>query len=718
MAWPGCLLLLLLHTGLPQPGHSFPPSTLQCHIPHDTPVLYCSWDSGLDPLIPTNYTMHWESQDGTLDSVEATNVSGVILRDQYNDHSDLRVWFTAVNQQGNITSEVVEFNTGDIIKPPTPEIYNHSLKPLEIYWKLECYSLLGRHNGDCEVRYRNQDQQDWTQERNLLNNFLPRTPEPFTVYEFQVRCACQNSPETCQDCPETCQDCPETCQDCPETCQDCPETCLDCPETCLDCPETVNSDWSLTYTAQSDEAAPVKALDVWSDCGLTTELSQCLLMWKELPAKFARGKVVRYEVTLLYSDGTPGFETIPVVNLDSRGKIWRFNLRAGVLEVAVSAHNSKGASEPARLALPTSSKGALVSELSCIVNRTDLNASWFLPNQYIESIQEYVVQYNKAGHFQTTGFDWIKVEKDQLSVILRGAFNECTAYNVSLFAVLNNSSCLLASKIAYSVHGLPPKVRNVTSDIKEKTVTVSWQHNFLNESKGHVLYYQLVLDNSTVHNVSGNQRSFVFEGLTSGDHQVWIRAATEAGLGPSEPTNFKFNPGSFSPFSMWTKTVLFLVTFFVTLIVFRGMYKWCILQKVPDAMNSKLFLQNLSQLDSPWPECPASVGSNPKISKLEVLEKPPRDAKSSPRKMSNSDRVLEERTRTRSAEEQDEEKHVGLRDYGEKDLLQTRGRRESRKEGYSIMTDNYEDEGGGEESLSEDDQFVSDYEKHYMPGHV
>ncbi|XP_012991263.3 interleukin 12 receptor, beta 2a, like isoform X2 [Esox lucius] len=683
MAWTGvsCLLMLLLHTGLPKPGNPPPPSTPQCYIPYATLVdILCSWDPGSDPQIPTSYTMYWQSGDWT-DSVEGTNVSGVIPRDRYSKYSDLEVWVKAVNKLGNVTSEKASFNTGDIMKPPAPEIFKHSHQPLEIFWRIDCLELVSLK--ECEVQYRTQDQQDWTQEEeSLLKSYSLQTPQPNTLYEFQVRCACE-----------------------------------------CNCAESMMSDWSSTYTARSYEAAPVKALDVWSDCGVTSELSQCGLMWKELPIQFARGEVLGYMVTLLYSNGTKKDENVLLTmngdRLVSQEKIWRFTPSLqGVLGGDVSAYNSQGASEHAHHALPTSCKGLPVSELSFTVNMTlwSLNVSWFLPNQPIENIQEFVVQYNKAGIFPTAGFEWIKVDRNLMSVILRGHFENFTAYNVSLYAVFNNSSCLLASKIAYSISGLPPKVRDFQSQIDGNVVTVSWQHNLLNESKGHILYYQLILDNSTVHNVSGNQTSFVFSGLTSGHHHVWIRAATEAGLEPSGSINFFYLETDGIFYTLWLIILVLLTLLFLFLLI------WCIKEKlcfqVPDPINSKLFQQKIPEFNSSWTGNCNSVEYNPKISELEVVEKPLWDAKASPKEMSNSDRLIGDRTHTRRNGERHEEVHADPGDYRDKDLQQTEGRRENRREGYRKMIDTYKDERDWEESLSEDDQFVSDYEKHYMPGNV
>ncbi|KAK6312270.1 hypothetical protein J4Q44_G00179340, partial [Coregonus suidteri] len=455
-----------------------PPSVPQCHIPYtegQQAGIHCFWEPGQDPQIPTSYRLRWNSTEGGSGFVECTN-------------------------------------------------------PLEIYWTLQCNDL-GSSDQHCEVQYRTQDQQGWTQEDQLLSNFLLLTPRPYTVYEFQVRCAC-------------------------------------------DGPEALMSDWSSVYTAQSSESAPVKALDVWSDCGVTSELSQCALMWKEMPTWLVQGKVLGY---------------------------------VGVSGVDVSVYNSQGATKPAPLALPT--LGLQVPELSFTVNLDilSLNVSWSLPPQPIENMQEYVVQYKKVGHPPTQGFDWIKVHQKNTSIILRGDFEKHTAYNVSLFAVFINSSCLLGSTIGYSLHGLPPK------------------------RKGLILLYQLVLNNFTVYNVSADQSSFHLLGLTPGHHQVWIRAETKAGLGPSETISFS-TKNSHGYLRYLLPLILILIMLPLVIILSIQMKtcflvpEWCC-EKGPDPSNSKLFQQMTLQFNSSLTVICSPLESNPKISELEVVENPFWDAK-------------------------------------------------------------------------------------------
>ncbi|XP_041735115.2 interleukin-12 receptor subunit beta-2 isoform X2 [Coregonus clupeaformis] len=674
MAWPRvpCLLLillLLLQTCLPQPGPPSPPSVPQCHIPYtegQQAGIHCFWEPGQDPQIPTSYRLRWNSTEGGSGFVECTNVSGVIPRDLYSSYSYMTVLVRAENQHGSAKSKTAEFNTGDIKKPPTPEITHHCPQPLDIYWTLQCNDLgssdqhcdcpqpleiywtlqcndLGSSDQHCEVQYRTQDQQGWTQEDQLLSNFLLLTPRPYTVYEFQVRCAC-------------------------------------------DGPEALMSDWSSVYTAQSSESAPVKALDVWSDCGVTSELSQCALMWKEMPTWLVQGKVLGYVVTLSHSNGT-----VEVVNMSTsepgglfvcQEKRCRFTPSLqGVSGVDVSVYNSQGATKPAPLALPT--LGLQVPELSFTVNLDilSLNVSWSLPPQPIENMQEYVVQYKQVGHPPTQGFDWIKVHQKNTSIILRGDFEKHTAYNVSLFAVFINSSCLLGSTIGYSLHGLPPKVPEFNvQQIADSNVTLSWQHISLTQRKGLILLYQLVLNNFTVYNVSADQSSFHLLGLTPGHHQVWIRAGTKAGLGPSETISFS-TKNSHGYLRYLLPLILILIMLPLVIILSIQMKtcflvpEWCC-EKGPDPSNSNLFQQMKLQFNSSLTAICSPLESNPKISELEVVENPFWDAKACPRKRSSPDGQTE-----------------GM--LGE--------------ESTHTRTDT---ESG---SLSEDDPFVSDYEKHFMP---
>eukprot|EP00063_Salmo_salar_P083491 XP_014058326.1 PREDICTED: prolactin receptor-like [Salmo salar] len=199
MAWPRvpCLLLillLLLHSCLPQPGPPSPPSAPQCHIPYTEgrqADIHCFWDPGQDPQIPTSYSLHWNSTEGISSAVEGTNVSGVIPRELYTSYSDLTVLVKAANQHGSATSTMAAFNTGDIKKPPTPEITHHCSQPLEIYWILQCDDDQGSSDQLCEVQYRTQDQQGWTQVSELSMAgvlFISPSVHLFTsIHGFKVK---------------------------------------------------------------------------------------------------------------------------------------------------------------------------------------------------------------------------------------------------------------------------------------------------------------------------------------------------------------------------------------------------------------------------------------------------------------------------------------------------------------------------------------------------
>ncbi|KAM6957190.1 interleukin 12 receptor, beta 2a, like [Aplochiton taeniatus] len=177
---------------------------------------------------------------------------------------------------------------------------NHSNQSVEIFWKSRCdQNYLSE--ASCEVQYRAEGDSDWTEgEGDLQLSFHADSPLPFTKYEFQVRCACQGS--------------------------------------------ELMSNWSSSYTVLSAEAAPVGKLDVWSDCGISTDNFECVAVWKKLPRSLARGKVLGYTLELSYINGTQAGLNVSTANLTSSLQ--------GVSGASVSAFTSHGATTASPLAMP------------------------------------------------------------------------------------------------------------------------------------------------------------------------------------------------------------------------------------------------------------------------------------------------------------------------------------------------------------------------------
>lgn len=56
----------------------------------------------------------WSSREGHV--ISGTSLSGIIHREHFSHHGELRVWVQAENQNGPAKSQAVVFNTADISK--------------------------------------------------------------------------------------------------------------------------------------------------------------------------------------------------------------------------------------------------------------------------------------------------------------------------------------------------------------------------------------------------------------------------------------------------------------------------------------------------------------------------------------------------------------------------------------------------------------------------
>ncbi|KAK9534959.1 hypothetical protein VZT92_007372 [Zoarces viviparus] len=599
------LLVIVPKCFAPAPPAS--PSLPECYIPCDEnncADIRCKWDSRLDPEIPTHYSLHWKSANSEqVYGINGTSTSGTIDREDY-VHGELRVWVQAKNQHGSAQSQAALFNTADIIKLPPPTVSSVSDQDsLEFSWKSTCAELQDLSLGQCEVQYRTEAEQVWREDKDVLHgSYTVDSPQPGTVYEFQVRCSCDRG---------------------------------------------LMSDWSAIHRIRSTETAPDGELDVWSDCGIFHKISDCVVTWKKLPISQARGLILGYEVRLSYSNGAPVL--VNVSTAEPTGRLaceetqchFTSSLK-DVASVSVSAYNARGATKPSYLALPTPGEQKNEQAIRLVMNEENLTVSWDPPAQLSDNLKEYVVQYKQAGCPPGQGFDWIKVNKRQTTGIFEGRYIKYTAYQVSLFTVSNCSKVHhLSPVIGYSVQGTPSRGPSFeVSSIADTHVTLSWEPIPLSEQNGVILYYQVVVESgadgqNVVYNVSASpqreSQTFKLLYLSPGqEYEVRIRGVTTAGPGENKTAEFKTK--DHEPFAHLIAVVLgiiLLAVICVLCILYRACREenkvWCLsasLTKVPDARNSHIFRHMKHQINDSFAWICIPVNEpHPKISLLEVVEK-------------------------------------------------------------------------------------------------
>ncbi|KAF4092781.1 hypothetical protein AMELA_G00024230 [Ameiurus melas] len=696
-----CTLLCPGHT----PGHTplscmvqegYPPPT--CLIPFNDEQrnIHCHWTRSLNPLIPTNFTLHWRVEShGSSGSVDVGDYDGgIIPRAEYSAHEHINVWVSEVNTLGKIDSETLITNTQSIIQPAPPSITIESSGPLEISWHVhdeaECTEW------QCKVQYKKQCDKEWTEDEDTYEvGFILEDAVPFTTYKFRVRCRCASDTKA------------------------------------------VMSAWSSEYTAETPAAAPVGMLDVWSDCDSATDESSCTILWKEMPKQQARGDINSYMVTMTLMNGS-----VLVIN----GTVYTYAKKCGldiirkepsnmvshaqqsyprcsqeqeqrclhycrlsvpvkeVMCIGVTANAAGGKSSPALVALPqTGVQQAAMLEVrgKC----QELNVSWSVHHPVSDSVEEYVVQHKKAGLPHTPCLNWIKVHKTQTFVTLGGELSNYTAYNISLFAIINNHSILLKSAIGYTVEGVPPKVTNFQAiPTSPYSVNLTWTPIPLNESQGHINQYLVGVSND-VYTLSSNQSSHQLSNLKPGQqYEVYISAKTNAGEGERAITRFTT---AFDGNITNIVVLIVMLLLIIPLIIIISVACWCLrtevtewFNKIPDPTNSSSFKQIRSQFWDSMPFPSASMEHGLTISQVEVVLEP------------EVDHEPEEEV----PEEEREHRHIREKELQGYGGLQPNNSVLGHQKEYSQMIDSSDEEGGENEVDEWNEQpFPSDYEKHFLP---
>uniref|UniRef100_A0A669F5H4 Interleukin-12 receptor subunit beta-2 n=1 Tax=Oreochromis niloticus TaxID=8128 RepID=A0A669F5H4_ORENI len=623
-----------------------PPSNLKCFRPCDETNCHvdiqCTWDPKSDPKIPTNYTLHWKPTNNHNGHVKGgTSLDGRIPRKDFSGGEKLRVWVEAVNQNGSNKSRPVVFNVEEITKPLPPKDITAEQEPLEFMWSTSCIES----SQSCDIRYRTKGETDWPKfENETHGSYAVEEPDPFTVYEFQVRCACGGR---------------------------------------------LMSDWSKIHSVRSAESDPVGEVDLWRDCGISPISSDCFLTWKSLSDSQARGFIHGYNLTIFYSNGSelqmstaePNRQYVHeiVEQLCSNGTTkWFLNATLkDVSSVSIFAYSSQGATDQSFLTISTTGKEENAVKVGLEMNKENLTVSWGPPSD-VSELKEYVVQYKQAGSPPGREFDWIRVNKSQ---------------NTAFFKVL-------LAVPSFKVETL-----------LETEVTLHWKPIPLSEQTARIWCYEIGykwLDTQKVFNVnaSNDHQTFTLRDLSPGNYEVWMRAITDFGHEVNATETFKLNHqqdiGLLIP--VLSAVVLLCVCIgCISLSVCPGPIKACPLisscvsEKVPDPRNSHIFKQMKHQFNDPlgW-ICIPVCEPQPMISVLEVVKI----------KSPNLDPDGLTGPLTGDKFSQDDQREDAVPEES--------GRLDRRygKEPYSKMVDSDEETSG---SSSEEEQFTSGYEQHFMP---
>ncbi|XP_038640929.1 interleukin-12 receptor subunit beta-2-like isoform X1 [Scyliorhinus canicula] len=559
-------VLLIAVVLIRQVKQTDPPQDLFCFRLDKNSAINCSWSACEDPQTPTEYTFCIQEKDGTdLTQTPTLSLSLTMDRKRFTAGTTYVAWVKTNRTQREECLSRLEFTIDDIVKPLPPakvsgEPLQHDPKAIGIWWKNPT-NLDQLINLQFELQFRAAGNLDWTKISHdeigiHVTNYELEDLQPFTLYEFRVKCAREQETN-----------------------------------------RRLWSDWSAVARVRTWEDTPVGFLDLWFVEQLTTlgGLKSIMVIWKPLEEHQARGIIQRYSVNYLDGEMMKNTSTDICCNI---------SLPRSTSLVNVTAHNSIGATQPAKLNLiPDHPAPFNVTVYSA--NRSVL-VSWEPPAN--TTPDGFVVEWNRMNSQYVP--DWKKISAATAYVTwIDGVLYPLLPYKISVYAQYQGGLGGPVSTLVYAEEGVPlagPAI--LILNMSHSGVTLQWKMLPLEKRQGFVRYYTLYYvkkpggdDKHKALDISYTVDRYTLLNLEpDSSYRIWMTASTIVGEGERGPhINFKTQG---SQILFWMAAVLLSCSVLVGLIGLLfctyceqriqscGAFylpEWCC-QKIPDPRNSRV----------------------------------------------------------------------------------------------------------------------------------
>uniref|UniRef100_A0A8C0XSC5 Interleukin-6 receptor subunit beta n=1 Tax=Castor canadensis TaxID=51338 RepID=A0A8C0XSC5_CASCN len=242
------------------------PENLNCVV-NEGRKMMCQWDPGRETFLETNFTLKSEWATEKFADCKAKRDTPTSCLVDYSPvyFVNIEVWVEAENALGNVSSEHINFDPVDKVKPSPPHNLSVSNSEelssiLKLTWINPSIKNVIRLKYN--IQYRSKDASTWSQippedTVSTRSSFTVQDLKPFTEYVFRIRCMKEDG-------------------------------------------KGFWSDWSEDASGITYEDRPSKAPSFWYKINPshTQGYRTVQLIWKTLPPFEANGKILDYEVIL------------------------------------------------------------------------------------------------------------------------------------------------------------------------------------------------------------------------------------------------------------------------------------------------------------------------------------------------------------------------------------------------------------------------------------
>ncbi|XP_028942879.1 interleukin-31 receptor subunit alpha [Antrostomus carolinensis] len=555
---------LLVHTEVKSGFPPDIPGNISC-VYHFDAELTCTWTSGRETNLTTNYTLYrkmmTEGRVTLLNTVASCQSKMESCSFYYPDtpySSSFCFQVKAENVLGEASSDCVPIPMEKIEKFEPPEILSvkkiSGIKQLlTVTWKMP-EKIIPSQDLICQVQY-----------RNLYSN----SSEFVTVS--------LNSAEKTRSCNLT--------------------GLWDSTEysVAIRCSSVVSifwSEWSRGKTASTEEKAPSEKVDLWRVIESSHSAGSRFvhLMWKPLNSFPPSGRILDYEIQYFPENNA----ALKMTDTSTDKKITLI-LNEEAYIVSITAHNSAGNSPEAILRIPSTDEktSQIIETVRTFTTNEEVVVEWITSKP---EVTEYVIEWYEELETDPFGRSWQYVSNSTNWKTNKKNFKPFICYNISVYPLYGNKVAAPYSIQAYVQEKKPSEGPVADTGIPGKNeVTIKWTEISKDKRNGFIRNYTIFYKpedgkelNETVNSDVLQYRLKSLQANTQ--YTVYIMASNEAGGTSGEPKTFKtlkFNKEDVIFIALPVGlSMLFLLGLWITCILKKRTFKKICWPDIPNPAES------------------------------------------------------------------------------------------------------------------------------------